>query len=118
MGKRDHHSSKKKHHHNSKKRKSSSSALSKIYKKFERFSTHHPIASVGLYLFVSLVLFRLALFDPSFRLYTHIDEIHFWIAVIAVIMVFVALLSVLAWWRRHVPDLHVKGTADMTWKNR
>jgi len=108
----------KRHHHNNKKRKPSRSTLSNIYKKFERFSTYHPIASVGLYLFVSLVLFRLALFDPSFHMYARIDEVHFWIAVIAMIMVFVALLSVRAWWKRHVPDFHVKGTGDMTWKNR
>ncbi len=113
MGKKPHRC-----HPYSKKRKPSRSTLSTAYRKFERFSTHHPIASVGLYLFISLVLFRIALFDPSFRMHTHIDEIHFWIAVIAMIMVFVALLSVRAWWKRQVPDFHIKGTGDMTWKNR
>ena len=94
------------------------SPLTTIYRRFERFSWRHPIASVGLYLFIALVLFRIAFLDASFAPYTHLDEIRFWVAVIATIMVGVALLSARAWWKRNVPDVNIRGTADVTWRNR
>lgn len=123
MGKRKHYSHPRNYHphdqHRGNRRpKQNWPSLTTIYQRFERFSWRHPIASVGLYLFVALVLFRIALFDASFRAYTHLDEIHFWIAVIAMMMVVVALLSIRAWWKKNVPDIHFRGTGDVTWRNR
>lgn len=105
-------------HKDNRQPKQNRSTLTTIYRRFERFSWRHPIASVGLYLFVALVLFRIAFLDASFAPYTHLDEIRFWVAVIATIMVGVALLSARAWWKRNVPDVNIRGTADVTWRNR
>jgi len=85
---------------------------------FELLSWKHPILSVGIFTFIALILFRISLFDASFQPYQSFNELRFWIAIIACIMVIVAFLAFLAWWRRHVPDFHLKGTGDITWKNR
>jgi len=92
------------------------STLSRIYYKFEKFSRYHPIASTGLYLFIALIIFRFALMDLSFKPISHIDELHFWLIIIGLIMVSVAIFSVLAWWRRTIPDIHVK--SDVTWRSK
>ncbi|HNO07478.1 MAG TPA: hypothetical protein PKJ03_02030 [Methanoregulaceae archaeon] len=89
-----------------------------IFHNFELVSWKHPILCVGIFTFVALILFRISLFDASFQPYQSFNELRFWIAIIACIMVIVAFLAFLAWWRRHVPDFHLKGTGDITWKNR
>lgn len=94
------------------------SPLKKIYWTFQNLSSRHPILSVGVYSFIALILFRIAIFDASFRPYQSFDEVRFWLAIIAFIMVIVAILALVAWWRRHVPDIHIKGTGDVTWRNR
>jgi len=92
--------------------------LKGICHNFELLSWKHPILSVGIFTFFALILFRISLFDVSFQPYQSLNEIRFWIAIIACIMVIVAFLAFLSWWRRNVPDFHLQGTGDITWRNR
>jgi len=102
---------KRKPHYNHRPKRRSN--IDAIITKFTRFSAKHPIFSTGCYFLMAIVLFRFSLLDYSTFGYTAAQEIRFWLLVVAGIMVLLSILSVVAWWRRNVPSLFVRG--DINW---
>ena len=62
---------------------------------------------------MAIVLFRLSMLNFLALELTVATEIRFWLLVVAGIMVLLSVLSVVAWWRRNVPHLFVRG--DINW---